>query len=94
MQVLTREELKKIKGGEYSGCGVKVNGVWHPSGLGAGSTQALLGANVVGNDPNWFPADPPGTVPGSSGAYTTVSYSGMVTNWCCDSCWWKQPVYT
>ena len=82
-EVLTREQLKKVLGGT-SGCGVKVNGVWHPSGVGASATQSFLGSAVNGYDPNNWST-------GSGVVYTGGSYSGVVTNWCCDSCPWNQP---
>lgn len=84
-EVLTREQLKKINGG--GGCGVKVNGVWHPSGLGASATAGFLGQNVNGYDPNLWSPD------GGSTYYTGGSYSGYVTNWCCDHCPWNLPSY-
>jgi len=82
-EVLTREQLKKVLGG--GGCGVKVDGVWHPSGVGASATQGFLGTNVTGYDSNNW------NYPGSMVVYPGGSYSGFVTNWCCDSCPWNQP---
>jgi hypothetical protein len=83
--VLSKAALKDLKGGYApSGCGIKVNGVWHPSGTGAAGTQAFLGQNVQGYDPNNWSPDGFTVYPGGS-------YTGTVTNWCCDSCWWNQP---
>jgi len=49
-EVLTREQLKKVLGG--GGCGVKVDGVWHPSGLGASATESWVGSKATNYDPN------------------------------------------
>lgn len=86
--MLSKTALKDLKGGfAASGCGVKVNGVWHPSGVGASATQAFLGQNVTGTDSN--PWSPDGFVVYPMGG----QYTGTVTNWCCDHCPWNLPQY-
>lgn len=81
---LTRSEMKKIKGGD--GCGVKVGGVWYPSSNNYAGTKSLLGKNVKGTYSNH-----PGYVYSPDGftGYTSGSFQGTVTNWCCSSCYWN-----
>lgn len=92
-ELLTREQMKKVMGGSGgsggsgpSGCGVKVNGHWHPSGQSSGNTQALLGANVNGTDTvTWWSND-------GGSTYIQGNYSGQVERWCCDHCPWNVPL--
>ncbi|MCC7399848.1 MAG: hypothetical protein IT214_00010 [Chitinophagaceae bacterium] len=90
MEKLTREQLKMIKGGDVSGasgCGVLVNGNWHPSGQSASATQGLLGYAVNGYDNvTWWSND-------GGSSYIQGAYSGTVTRWCCDHCPWNLPGY-
>lgn len=85
MKSLQRSEMKNVFGGlpPASGCGIKVNGVWHPTGQGAGTTSGFLGHTVNGYDnTSW---SPDGFVIYPEGG----SYNGYVSNWCCDSCPWN-----
>jgi hypothetical protein len=93
-EILSREQLRDVLGGggggepgsgNGGGCGIQVNGVWHPSGLGAAETLSLLGQTVTEYDPNnWSPDGGFTILPGGS-------YSGTADHWCCYSCPWNVP---
>ncbi|PIQ47953.1 MAG: hypothetical protein COW03_12100 [Cytophagales bacterium CG12_big_fil_rev_8_21_14_0_65_40_12] len=73
--VLPKEKQKAINGG--GGCGVKVEGVWHPvpdlNGNGATIDEASDSLGTYVNFPT----------------FAGVQVVGTVTNWCCDSCPWN-----
>lgn len=88
MKNLSKEEMKKIMGGVVdgvTGCGVLVDGNWHPTGSSMSYTKGLLGKNVNGSDNlTWWSND-------GGSVYTNGAYSGTVTRWCCDHCPWNLP---
>ena len=75
VSLLSQEKQKSILGG-VGGCGVKVEGIWHP---------------MPDNNNNGATIDDASGSVGTYVDYPHggIQVVGQVTNWCCDSCPWN-----